>query len=179
MLDAADAVAVAKRAADAQAAKAKQAVADAAALEKARKVAFDDVKNAENVLANAKDVLAAADALEARKDSPVSVFISAKTGRLVAKLGFVQVIDVPVTIAEPGRPLGTHVLTATAFTDGEKALRWNSVTLRPPRRRSIRAARSAATRTRRPLQPPATMPTLRSRWSASRSRRRPASCSPS
>ncbi len=131
MLNAADAVAVAKRAADAQAVKAKQAVADAAALEKARKVAFDDVKNAENVLANAKDVLAAADALEARKDSPVSVFISAKTGRLVAKLGFAQVLDVPVTIAEPGRPLGTHVLTATAFTDGDKALRWNSVTLRP------------------------------------------------
>ena len=83
------------------------------------------------VLANAKDVLAAADALEARKDSPVSVFISAKTGRLVAKLGFAQVLDVPVTITEPGRPLGTHVLTATAFADGEKALRWNSVTLKP------------------------------------------------
>ena len=131
MLDAADAVVVAKRTADTQAAKAKQAVADAAALEKARKVAIDDVKNAETVLANAKDVLAAADALEARKDSPVSVFISAKTGRLVAKLGFAQVLDVPVTIVEPGRPLGTHVLTATAFTDGEKTLRWNSVTLKP------------------------------------------------
>ena len=79
----------------------------------------------------AKANLAAADALEARKDSPVSVFISAKTGRLVAKLGFAQVIDVPVTIAERGKPLGTHVLTATAFTDGEKALRWNAVTLKP------------------------------------------------
>jgi hypothetical protein len=131
MLDAADAVVIAKRAADAQSTKAKQAVADAAALEKARKVALDDVKNAETVLANTKDVLAAADALEARKDSPVSVFISAKTGRLVAKLGFAQVLDVPVTITEPGRPLGTHVLTATSFADGEKALRWNSVTLKP------------------------------------------------
>jgi hypothetical protein len=59
------------------------------------------------------------------------VFISAKTGRLVAKLGFAQVLDVPVTITEPGRPLGTHVLTATSFADGEKALRWNSVTLKP------------------------------------------------
>ena len=131
MLDAADAAVAAKRAADAQAAKAKQAVADAAALEKARKVALDDVKHAQTVVANAKAALAAADALEARKDYPVSVFISAKTGRLVAKLGFVQVLDVPVTIAEPGKPLGTHVLTATAFTDGEKALRWNSVTRKP------------------------------------------------
>ncbi|MBZ0211029.1 MAG: L,D-transpeptidase family protein [Hyphomicrobium sp.] len=131
MLDAADAAAAAKRAAEAQTAKAKQAVADAGALEKARKVAVEDVKQAETVVASAKDALAAADALEARKDYPISVFISGKTGRLVAKLGFVQVMDVPVTISEPGRPLGTHVLTATTFTDGEKALRWHSVTLKP------------------------------------------------
>ena len=131
MLDAADAAVAAKRTANAQSAKAKQAVADAGALDKARKVATDDVKSAEAVVEQAKANLVAADALEARKDSPVSVFISAKTGRLTAKLGFAQVIDVPVTIAGPGRPLGTHVLTATAFTDGEKALRWNSVSLRP------------------------------------------------
>jgi hypothetical protein len=39
-------------------------------------------------------------------------------------------MDVPVTIAEAGRPLGTHVLTATHFTEGEKALRWNAVTFK-------------------------------------------------
>ncbi len=44
MLDAADAAVAAKRTANAQAAKAKQAVADAGALDKARKVATDDVK---------------------------------------------------------------------------------------------------------------------------------------
>ncbi len=134
LLDAIDAATAAKRTAAAQAAKSKQAVADAGALEKARKVAVEDVKNAEMVLAGAKETLAAADALEARKDSPVSIFISAKTGRLIAKLGFAQVLDVPVTIAEPGRPLGTHVLTATTFTDGEKALRWNAISLRPSER---------------------------------------------
>ena len=131
MLDAVDAATAAKRTASEQAAKAKQALADAGALDKARKVATDDVKQAETVVENAKAALASADALEARRDYPVSVFISAKTGRLVAKLGFVQVLDVPVTIAEPGKPLGTHVLTATTFTDGEKALRWNAVTLKP------------------------------------------------
>ncbi|MEI9900406.1 MAG: hypothetical protein WDN31_10080 [Hyphomicrobium sp.] len=112
-LDAADAAIAAKRAVDAQAAKTKQAVADAAALDKARKVAVDDAEHAVTAVTAAKDALVAADALEARKNYPVSVFISAKTGRLVAKLGFVQVMDVPVTIADPGRPLGTHVLTAT------------------------------------------------------------------
>ena len=131
MLDAADAAVAAKRAADAQAAKAKQAVADVGALEKARKIALEDVTHADADVARSKEALVAAEALEARKDSPVSVFISAKTGRLIAKLGFAQVLDVPVTIAEPGKPLGTHVLTATAFTDGEKALRWNAVTMKP------------------------------------------------
>jgi len=144
MLDAADAAVAAKRTANTQSAKAKQAVADAGALDKARKVATDDVKTAEAMVEQAKANLAAADALEARKDSPVSVFISAKTGRLVAKLGFAQVIDVPVTIAERGKPLGTHVLTAVAFTDGEKALRWKAVSLKPeesgyvPRRKKRR-----------------------------------------
>jgi L,D-transpeptidase catalytic domain len=141
MLDAADAAVAAKRAANAQSAKAKQAVADAGALDKARKVATDDVKGAEALVEQAKANLAAADALEARKDSPVSVFISSKTGRLTAKLGFAQVIDVPVTIAEPGRPLGTHVLTATAFTNGESALRWNSVTLKPASSETAQYAR--------------------------------------
>jgi len=131
MLDAADAAALAKKAADAQAAKTKQAVADAGALENARKVAVEDARQAEVVLAGAKDQLAAADALEQRKHYPVSVFISGKTGRLVAKLGFIQVMDVPVTIADPSQPLGTHVLTATHFTEGERGLRWNSVTLKP------------------------------------------------
>ena len=50
MLDAADAAVAAKRAANAQSAKAKQAVADAGALDKARKVATDDVKSAEAVV---------------------------------------------------------------------------------------------------------------------------------
>ena len=131
MLDAADAAAAAKRTAETQSAKAKQAVADAGALEKARKVAAEDVSHAEEVLQGAKATLVAADALDARKDYPVSVFISRKTGRLIAKLGFVQVLDVPVTIAAADKPLGTHVLTATHFTDGEKALRWNSVTFKP------------------------------------------------
>ena len=160
-------------------AKAKQAVADVVALEKARKVAFEDVKGADVVLANAKQALAAADALEAKKDNPVSVFISSKTGRLIAKLGFTEVINVPVTIAEPGKSLGTHVLTATAYTNGEKGLRWSAVTVKassndaPPRRRS------AAMTTRRSCPRRRMMPMRRRRWSASRSRKRPPTSSPS
>jgi len=131
MLDAADAAAAAKRALDGQVAKTKQAVADAGALENARKIAAEDAKQAETVVADAQKALTAAETLEARKDYPVSIFISGKTGRLIAKLGFIEVMDVPVTIADPDRPLGTHVLTATHLTDGGKDLRWNSVSLKP------------------------------------------------
>jgi lipoprotein-anchoring transpeptidase ErfK/SrfK len=114
----------------------KKAIVAAAAAEKVRKIAREDAKTAKQTLADAKQALAAAELIEARKDYPVSVFISSKTGRLVAKLGFKEVIDVPVTIADPEQPLGTHVLTATAFKDGETALAWSEVTLNPPSVRS-------------------------------------------
>jgi hypothetical protein len=36
-------------------------------------------------------------------------------------------IEVPVTIRNPGQPIGTHVITAVASTDG--GLRWTAVTI--------------------------------------------------
>jgi hypothetical protein len=106
-----------------------KAIAAAAAAEQIRKTAREDAKMAEQTLADAKAGLAAAELIESRKDYPVSVFISRKTGRLIAKLGFVEVIDVPVTIAEPDKPLGTHVITAAALEDGGAGMRWNAVSL--------------------------------------------------
>jgi hypothetical protein len=113
-----------------------KAVAAAKAAEKVRQTAREDAKTAEQTLADAKAALAAAELIESRKDYPVSVFISRSTGRLTAKLGFQQVIDVPVAIAEPDKPLGSHVLTATAFKDGETAMQWSAVTLNAPSARS-------------------------------------------
>ena len=128
------------RAAKALAAKKKHEIAKAAAAakaaEKVRQTAREDAKTAEQTLADAKSALAAAELIESRKDYPVSVFISRSTGRLTAKLGFQQVIDVPVAIAEPDKPLGSHVLTATAFKDGETAMQWSAVTLNAPSARS-------------------------------------------
>ena len=129
-------LAAAARAAKALAARKKheiaKAVAAAKAADKVRETAREDAKTAEQTLADAKAALAAAELIESRKDYPVSVFINGKTGRLTAKLGFQQVIDVPIEIADPDEPLGTHVLTATAFKDGETAMRWNAVTLNAP-----------------------------------------------
>jgi hypothetical protein len=132
----------AKALADKQAHAAKRTVARAEEAEKTRRAALDGVKKAEQAITDAKATLAGAEVIEARKDLPVSIFVNAKTGRLIAKLGFVPVIDVPVTISEPSAPLGTHVFTATALTDRERSMRWTVVSLKsdqtsraPPRKR--------------------------------------------
>ena len=64
-----------------------------------------------------------------RELEPVSVLISRKTQRLYVRQGFESVLDVPVTILDPDRPIGTHVFTAMERTGGEAKLRWSVVSL--------------------------------------------------
>jgi hypothetical protein len=73
---------------------------------------------------------AAADAVKSwtRRLSAISVFVSRKTQRLYVRQGFIKVFDVPVTIRQPERPLGTHLFLAmppeqNASSDSA-ALRW-------------------------------------------------------
>lgn len=130
MLDLADAIAVAKKAAADQAPQIDKAVAASAEANKVAKAANEAVKAADKAIVDAKAALASANAIDERKDNPVSIFISRKTGRLQAKLGMGDpVIDVPVTITNPNAPLGTHVFTALGYTAGEKGIRWNVVTV--------------------------------------------------
>src|SRR5262249_59244445 len=73
-----------------------------------------------------------ADAAKAARDAklavqPVSVFISRTTQRLYVRRGFEATMDVPVTIRNPDRPIGTHVLTAVARAQG--GLRWTAGTI--------------------------------------------------
>jgi hypothetical protein len=68
---------------------------------------------------------------------PVSVFISRATQKLYIRRNtqerlpdageLFDVIELPVTIRNPGQPIGTHVITAVASTDG--GLRWTAVTV--------------------------------------------------
>jgi hypothetical protein len=58
---------------------------------------------------------------------PVSVFISRATQRLYVRRGVGAYFDVPITIRDPGRRIGTHVFTAVARTDA--GLRWTAVTI--------------------------------------------------
>ena len=64
-----------------------------------------------------------------RELEPVSVLISRKTQRLYVRQGFEPVLDIPVTILDPDRPIGTHIFTAMDRTGGEAGLRWSVVSL--------------------------------------------------
>jgi hypothetical protein len=88
--------------------------------------AYKDVDNARK---------AAADAVKSwnRRLAPVSVFISRKTQRLYVRQGYIKVFDVPVTIRDPEKPLGTHLFMAMQpapeSADGSPALRWLVLTV--------------------------------------------------
>jgi L,D-transpeptidase catalytic domain len=94
--------------------------------------------NAAKAAANRKADAAKA-AIEAKLAlEPVSVFISRATQKLYVRRNthkpwadggevFDSSIEVPVTIRDPGRPIGTHVFTAMGRNDA--GLRWTVVTI--------------------------------------------------
>jgi lipoprotein-anchoring transpeptidase ErfK/SrfK len=78
--------------------------------------------------AEAKRTDAAKAAREAKLAlEPVSVFISRTTQKLYVRRGFEATLEVPVTIRNPDKPIGTHVFTAVAR--GGAGLRWTAVTI--------------------------------------------------
>ena len=78
--------------------------------------------------AEAKRTDAAKAAREAKLAlEPVSIFISRATQRLYVRRGVEATLEVPVTIRNSDKPIGTHVFTAVARTDG--GLRWTAVTI--------------------------------------------------
>ena len=93
---------------------------------------LDAVKAAREAIAAAETVrLAAAEAARQAMHEldPVSVLISRKTQRLYVRQGFEPVFDVPVTILDPDRPIGTHIFTAMEQAGGDSKLRWSVVSL--------------------------------------------------
>jgi hypothetical protein len=70
----------------------------------------------------------------ARELEPVSVLISRKTQRLYVRQAFEPIFESPVTIADPDRPIGTHVFTAIERSSGDDNLRWSVVSLDGGRR---------------------------------------------
>src|SRR5438132_8478094 len=93
---------------------------------------LDAVTSAREAAAAAETArIAAAEAARqvAREFQPVSVLISRKTQRLYVRQAFESVLESPVTIADPDRPIGTHVFTAIEGATDDAKLRWNVVSL--------------------------------------------------
>src|SRR5262249_17812252 len=98
---------------------------------------------------NARVLAAEAAQAMARNLEPVSVFISRKTQRLYVRQAFRPILESPVTIENPDRPIGTHVFTAMERSGGDGQMRWTVVSLRA-RLSTVGAGQS---RTRRSPEP--------------------------
>jgi L,D-transpeptidase-like protein len=75
----------------------------------------------------AKEAQRAAKAL--RQNGAVSIFVSRKEGKLYARYKFASLFEMPVTINEPERPIGTHVFTAVKSVGEGRGLRWTVLTI--------------------------------------------------
>ena len=62
---------------------------------------------------------------------PVSVFISRKTQRLYVRQAFQPILEIPVTVRDADRPIGTYIFTAmertgTAYTMERGVVGWRT-----------------------------------------------------
>jgi hypothetical protein len=57
----------------------------------------------------------------------VSVFISRKSQRLYVRQAFQPILEIPVTVRDADRPIGTHIFTAMERTGTH--IRWSLVSL--------------------------------------------------
>jgi hypothetical protein len=87
--------------------------------------AREEVKTAEA----AKTAAVAAAKQAAAKMSPVSVFISRQTQRVYVRQGFQAIFDMPVTIKDAEKPIGTYVYTALDYIDDGADVRWSVVSM--------------------------------------------------
>ena len=88
--------------------------------------AREEIKAAEEAKNAALDAAQEA----ARRMSPVSVFISRKTQRLYVRQAFQPVLEMPVTIRDADRPIGTHIYMALDYSKQGADIRWNVISMR-------------------------------------------------
>jgi lipoprotein-anchoring transpeptidase ErfK/SrfK len=106
-----------------EAAKAAEGVAMEA--EDKRRAAMTAFMEASTALSQALARELAAKKLEAKRDLPVSVFISRAKQRLYIRQGYDDILDVAVTFDRPEEPVGTHVFTALDFTEQKTGMKWS------------------------------------------------------
>jgi hypothetical protein len=89
----------------------------------------------------------------ASRATPISILISRKTSRLYVRQGTTPLFDVPVTIKDADRPLGTHLFIATRTGENKASLNWVGIT--PPAAIEVKYRRHSSRRGRtvEPLEP--------------------------
>jgi hypothetical protein len=124
-----------KRAED-QKAKAEAKVAETKAkLEQVQaltKPALEEAQRADEIAKAAeaeKDAATAAARDAERKLSPVSVFISRKTGKLYIRQDYEQIYEGDVVIHDPDQPIGTYTFTAADYKPGAREMQWMVVSI--------------------------------------------------
>jgi hypothetical protein len=86
------------------------------------RAAVDKLHTAQVSLAEAKKAFA-------RRDRPVTVFVSLKSGKVQVRQNYEPVLEAAVTIASPEKPIGTHVFTALNYDEKLADLKWNVVSV--------------------------------------------------
>lgn len=115
--------------------------AEAAAREAESKldVAKAEAADAKVALDTAMAAEDAAKAREAKRDLPVSVFISRARQRLYVRQGYDDIFDVEVSFRDPEEPIGTHVFTALDYAPEISGMSWSVVSVPFEPQRSVAA----------------------------------------
>lgn len=91
------------------------------------KSALEVAKSAEE----ARVAAAIAAKVAARTTEPISVYISRTTGKLYMRQATQPVTEMPITIRDANKPIGTHIFTVTDTEEGGSSVKWSVVSLQP------------------------------------------------
>jgi len=86
---------------------------------------------------------------KAKPRGELSIFISRKQSKLYVRYNLEPLLETPISIADPDKPIGTHVFTATEVAEnGVTSLRWNALSIPSslPKRTKARVELSARER---------------------------------
>ncbi len=121
-----------------------------------------DLSSAQNAVREADEQASAAaeSAMDATiRAEPISIFISRKTRHLYVRQATQHLFDMPITIRDPERPLGTHLFIATRAGDDGASLHWAGLT--PPAAVEIKRHRHSSRRGHR-IEPEEEAPSMKS-----------------
>ncbi len=148
-------------AARAEAAKGEMVVADVqatyAAAESAKNRAIDEVKTAVAQLRSVQAALIETQKDAARRERPLSVFVSFKAQKIYIRQGFEPLVEAPIDVADNPGAIGTHVLTAVDYDATGDRFAWRLISAQAPR---LAIANQEQSKKRKQREQTQTMPNL-------------------